>query len=351
MTGAERLLAACRSRPVDATPVWFMRQSGGSLPAYRALRERHSVMAIARTPALAAEVALEAQRALGTDGAVLFADIMLPVSAMGLALDLTPAGPIIERPIRSAADIDRLRDVDIAADLGFVLESVRQVRAGVDDAAAVIGLAGGPFTVAAYCVEGGPSRDQLTARRFAIAEPAAWSRLMDRITDVTCAYVTAQVGAGAQVIQLFDSWAGVLAPTDYEAWAAPWSRRILRAVRATGTPTIHFVAWGANLLETLALDADVVSIDAAQPFGAARDRLGLTAAQGNLDPARISADIATRRAALAGLLEANAGRLGHIVNTGHAVPADTPTTRLAELVAMVHEQTATAATQTKGAYR
>lgn len=340
MTGAERLLAACGSRPVDATPVWFMRQSGGSLAAYRALRDRHSVLEIAHTPALAAEVALEAQRAIGTDGAVLFADIMLPVEAMGVVLELTSAGPRIEQPIRTDMDVDRLRAVDVEADLGFVLEAVRRIRSELDGTAAVIGLAGGPFTVAAYCIEGGPSRDLLAARRLAVTEPGLWARLMDRITDATSAYVTAQVRAGAQVIQLFDSWAGVLAPADYDAWVAPWSRRVLRAIRDAGSPAIHFVAAGANLLERLVIDADVVSLDAAQPFDLGRARLGATAVQGNLDPARLAADSATVRAAVEGLLRANDGRPGHIVNTGHAVPADTPTARLAEIVQFVHERSA-----------
>ncbi len=340
MTGAERLLAACASRPVDASPVWFMRQSGGSLAAYRALRHRHSVLEIAHTPALAAEVALEAQRAIGTDGAVLFADIMLPVEAMGVVLELTSAGPCLERPIRSDTDVDRLRPVNVEADLGFVLEAVRRIRADLDGAAAVIGLAGGPFTVAAYCIEGGPSRDLLAARRLAVTQPALWARLMDLITGVNCAYVQAQVRAGAQVIQLFDSWAGVLAPEDYDAWVAPWSRRVLRSIRHAGVPAIHFVAAGANLLERLAIDADVVSLDAAQPFDLARARLGSTAVQGNLDPARLSGDRATVRDAVERLLRANDGRPGHIVNTGHAVPADTPTARLAEIVDLVHDRTA-----------
>jgi uroporphyrinogen decarboxylase len=349
MTGAERLVAACRSQPVDATPVWFMRQSGGSLRAYQRLRANHSVLDIVHRPALAAEVALEAQRALGTDGAVLFADIMLPVSAMGIELELTSSGPRIERPIRTADDIDALRLVDVGADLGFVLEAVGLVRGGVGEAAAVIGLAGGPFTVAAYCIEGGPSRDQLTARRFAVAQPEGWAGLMDRITEVTCSYVQAQVEAGAQVVQLFDSWAGILAPRDYEAWAAPWSRRILRAIRSSGVPAIHFVAQGATLLERLAVDADVVSIDAAQPFGTARERLGAVAVQGNLDPARIGASHEVASGAVDELLIANAGRPGHVVNTGHAVPADTPTSRLADLVAMVHDRTAMALPAQTGA--
>ncbi len=340
MSGAARLIGACRSEPVDATPVWFMRQSGGSLAAYRSLRERHSVMDIAHDPSLGAEVALEAQRAIGTDGAVLFADIMLPVQAMGIELELTATGPRIDRPIRSAAAIEALRAVDVATDLGFVLDAVRRVRAGVGDAAAVIGIAGGPFTLAAYCIEGGPSRDLLTTRRFAVTEPVAWAALMDRLTRVTCEYVTAQVAAGAQVVQLFDSWAGVLAPVDYDAWVAPWSRRVLQAIRTSAAPAIHFVANGANLLERLALDADVVSVDTAQPFDVARARLGPTAVQGNLDPARLGARWAIVSDAIERLLDANDGRPGHIANTGHAVPADTPTERLADIVQRVHARSA-----------
>lgn len=340
MTGAERLLAACRSEPVDATPVWFMRQSGGSLARYKALRERHEVMAIARDPALAAEVAIEAQAAIGSDGAILFADIMLPAQAMGVTLELTPAGPRIERPIRSADDVAALRTPDVAADLGFVPEAARRVRAGVGERAAVIGIAGGPFTVAAYLVEGGPSRDLLTARRFALAQPAAWRTLLERITDTTCRYVMAQVEAGAQVVQVFDSWAGVLSPDDHEAWAGPWARRVLRAVRDAGAPAIHFVAVGGVLLERLAVDADVVGVDAALPLATARARLGAIAVQGNLDPARVGGAWSIAADAVDALIAANAGRLGHIANTGHAVPPDTATARLADIVDRIHERSA-----------
>ncbi len=252
MTGAERLLAACRAAPVDATPAWFMRQAGGSLPAYLALRERHSVIEIARDPALCAEVTVGAAEVLGTDGAILFADVMLPVEAMGVSLTLTAEGPIIEHPIRTAADVARLRTVDVEADLGFVLDAIGRCRAGLGDRAAVIGLAGGPFTIAAYCIEGGPSRDQLTARRLALGAPEVWTALLDRITTVTVDYVRAQVAAGAQVVQLFDSWAGSLSAADYERLVAPWSRRILAAIRDAGAPAIHFAAVGANLLEALA---------------------------------------------------------------------------------------------------
>ncbi len=340
MTGAERLLAACRGEPVDATPTWFMRQSGGSLPAYLAMRERHSVMDIARTPALCAEITVGAAEVLGTDGAVLFADVMLPVEAMGVALSLTAEGPVVEHPLRSAADVAGLREVDVATDLGFVLEAIRLARQALGERAGLIGLAGGPFTIAAYLIEGGPSRDQLLARRLMHGAPKVWAALLDRITATTVDYVAAQVAAGAQVIQLFDSWAGSLAPADYERCVAPWSRRILEGVRSAGAPVIHFAAAGANLLQHLAAGADVVGVDSAQPLDAARRRLGATAVQGNLDPARLAAGWPVVADGVAAVLTANDGRPGHIFNTGHAVPRDTEPARLRDIVSLVHDRTA-----------
>lgn len=343
MTGAERLLAACRGEPVDTTPVWFMRQAGGSLPGYLALREQHSVLEIAKSPALCAEVTVLAAETLGTDGAIMFADVMLPVEAMGVALSLAPSGPVIERPIRTAADVARLRAIDPATDLGPLLEAIGLVRRGMGGRAAVIGLAGGPFTIAAYMVEGGPSRDRLAAKRLMFGDPGLWADLLDRITDASVSYVEAQVRAGAQVIQLFDSWAGSLGPEDYDRSVAPWTARILAAVRAAGVPVIHFAAAGSALLERLARGADVVGVDCGQSLAAARDRLPGTAVQGNLDPARLAAgwDVVTEGAAT--VLAAHAGRPGHIFNTGHAVPRDTAPEVLRDLVAFVHERGAAGA--------
>ncbi len=351
MTGVERLLAACRGEPVDATPVWFMRQAGGSLPRYLALREHHGVLEIARTPALCAEVTAGAATVLETDGAILFADVMLPVEAMGVELSLTAQGPLVERPIRTMADVEGLRQVDVEADLGFVAEAIRLATAELGDRAGVIGLAGGPYTIAAYLIEGGPSRDQLTARRLAMGQPAVWGALLDRITAVTVDYVTAQVRAGAQVIQVFDSWAGNLSAADYERLVGPWARRILRAVRSAGAPVIHFAAAGANLLESLAIDADVVGVDATQSLARARGRLAATPVQGNLDPARLAADWPTVAAAVRTVLEGNGGRPGHIFNTGHAVPRDTAPARLRDIVRLVHERTAVSAAQPQGRSR
>jgi uroporphyrinogen decarboxylase len=343
VTGAERLIAACRGEPVDTTPVWFMRQAGGSLPGYLALRERYSVLEIAKSPELCAEVTVLAADTLGTDGAVMFADVMLPVEAMGVALSLAPTGPVIEHPIRTEDDVAGLRQIDPATDLGFLLEAIGRVRRAVGERAAVIGLAGGPFTIAAYLIEGGPSRDQLAAKRLMFGAPALWAALLDRITDATVAYVEAQVRAGAQVIQLFDSWAGSLGPDDYDRSVAPWTARILTAVRAAGVPVIHFAASGSALLERLAAGADVVGVDSGQSLATARERLPGTAVQGNLDPARLAAgwDAVTQGADA--VLAANAGRPGHIFNTGHAVPRDTSPELLRDLVAFVHDRGAATA--------
>ncbi len=341
MTGAERLLAACRGKPVDATPVWFMRQAGGSLPAYLALRERHSVIEIARDPGHASEVSAAAASALGTDGAIIFADIMLLAEALGVSLELTANGPIVERPIRTLADVERLRPVDPVADLGFVLDAIRLTRVAVGTSAAVIGLAGGPFTMAAYLVEGGPSRDQRVAKAMAFGAPETWAALLDRITAATIGYVTAQVHAGAQVIQLFDSWAGSLGPLDYDRSVRPWTARILRAIGDAAVPSIHFAAAGSALLERLADGADVVSVDSGGGLATARARLGAaTVLQGNLDPARLLSGWSAARSGVDEVLGAAGGAPGHIFNTGHAVARETDPGILRSVVELVHDRTA-----------
>lgn len=339
MTGEERLLAAARRQPVDATPVWFMRQAGGSLPGYLALRERHSVEEIARTPELCAAVSLMPVDELGVDGAVMFADIMLPAAAMGMRLELTAAGPVVEAPIRSAADVTRLRPIDPGRDLAFTLDAIRTVRGALAGRAAVIGIAGGPFTLACYLVEGGPSRDQALARAFMLREPRAFADLMDRLADGLAAFVRAQVEAGAQLVQVFDSWAGTLGPADYARFAGPWAARVLAA--AGDAPTVHFAAAGAGILEQLAeAGGDVIGIDGRQSLAHAWGRLGPgRAVQGNLDPARLAAGWpAIEEGARAVLAEA-AGRPGHVFNLGHAAPRETAPALLRDLAAFVHATT------------
>ncbi|HEV8402560.1 MAG TPA: uroporphyrinogen decarboxylase [Candidatus Limnocylindrales bacterium] len=341
MTGAERFLAGCRGAAVDATPVWFMRQAGGSLPAYLALRKRHSVIEIARDARLCSEVSAGAADALGTDAAIMFADIMLLAEAMGVALELRSDGPHLEHPIRSLADVERLRVVDPAGDLGFILEAIRATRLAVGSSAAVIGLAGGPFTMAAYLIEGGPSRDHAVAKTMLFAAPEVWHALVDRITHATVAYVRAQVAAGAEAIQLFDSWAGSLGPADYDRAVRPWTARVLDAIRDAGVPSIHYAASGAALLERLADGADVVGVDAGQSLAVARARLGPDrAVQGNLDPARLLAGPRAIESGVTAVLEAADGAPGHIFNTGGPIARETSPDALRSIVAMVHDRSA-----------
>ena len=338
MTGAERLLAACRGERVDATPIWFMRQAGGQLPRYLELRRTHSVVDIARTPALCAEVTVRAVDALGVDGAVLFADIMLLVEAMGVPVELTSAGPVIQRPLRTLADVEALRPVDPETDLGFVLAAIGLVRTGLAGRAAVIGIAGGPFPLAAYLIEGAPSRDQLAARALMHRDPATWQALLDRLADATAAYVAAQGRAGADVVQLFDTWAASLTAAEYAANVAPWTRRILAAA---SSPTIHHVARSEPLLDELgALPSTVVGIDSRQSLRRARARLGSgRAVQGNLDAALVLAGSAHARRGAADVLAAGGG-VGHVFNLGEAAPRDADPAVLRDLASFVHDRSA-----------
>lgn len=337
MIGQDRLLAAARRQAVDATPIWFMRQAGGSLPRYLTLRERYSVEEIARTPDLCAEVSVMPVEAYGVDGAVMFADIMLPVAAMGMDLELTSAGPIIASPIRSAADVARLRQLDPETDLGPMLEAIRNVRRELAGRAALIGIAGGPFTLACYLIEGGPSRDQARAKAFMYREPAAWATLMDRLTDALCEYVVAQIRAGAQLIQVFDSWVGTLGAADYVRFAQPYTARVLAA--GTEVPTIHFGVGTAAILEQLAAaGGDVIGIDSRQSLRQAWARVGPDRGiQGNLEPARLLAGWPVVEEGTRAVLAEVDGRPGHIFNLGHAAPRETDPGLLRELVAFVHE--------------
>ncbi len=342
MNGAERLLAACRRQPVDATPVWFMRQAGGSLPGYRRLRERHSVLDIAKRPALCAEVTCAAVETLGVDGAVLFADIMLPVEAMGVDVALTAEGPIIADPIRTARDVTRLRAVDPRADLGFVLEAIALTRQALGGRAAVIGLAGGPFTLAAYLIEGGPSRDQLRARALMHAAPEAWDALLRHIADVTIGYLAAQVEAGAQVVQVFDTWAGSLSAADYVRFVRPHATRILAAI--ADVPVVHFAAGTSGMLEAFAgAGGTVLGVDERQSIAHAWARVGPRwAVQGNLDPARVLAGWGPAADGARAILAEVGGRPGHVFNLGHAAPREADPAMLRDLVQLVRDESATA---------
>jgi uroporphyrinogen decarboxylase len=337
------LVRAARRERVERTPVWFMRQAGRSLPEYREIRRRHGLFDVCRQPELCAEVTLQPVRRHRVDAAVMFADIMLPVLGMGIDVDLVEdVGPVVARPIESLADVERLRVPEPEESVPFILEAVRLVRAELPAESALVGFCGGPFTVAGYLVEGKPSRDFVKVKTMMYREPATWHALMEKLAAAFALYVDAKVRAGADVIQLFDSWAGALAPGDYEEFVAPYSAHILAAVDA---PTIHFGTGTATLLGAMAeAGGDVIGLDWRVPLARGWAEVGSDrGVQGNLDPALLLGPWSRVEAGARAILEAAAGRPGHIFNLGHGVLPATDPGDLGRLVELVHRQTATVA--------
>jgi uroporphyrinogen decarboxylase len=334
----DRFLRACRRQPTDVTPVWFMRQAGRYMPEYRALRQKHTLLEICRTPELALEVTLQPLK-LGMDAAILFADILLPLEPMGAPFEFAKGeGPVIHEPVRDRAAIERLRVFDPEEGLGHVLQAIRLIRKELDGKTPLIGFAGAPFTIASYLVEGGKSSDYRLTKQMMWSEPAAWSLLMGKIAEVVRRYLRAQVEAGAQVVQLFDSWIGALSPLDYTEHVAPHVRHILQDLEQTGVPVIHFGTNTATLLE-LQRDAGgtVLGLDWRIPLGEGWRRVGFDrAVQGNLDPLLLCAppDVAAKRAR-AVIAEA-AGRPGHIFNLGHGIIPETPVDHVKAMIDLVH---------------
>ncbi|HVM36526.1 MAG TPA: uroporphyrinogen decarboxylase [Actinomycetota bacterium] len=333
-----RFLAACRRRPTDVTPVWFMRQAGRSLPEYRRLRERHTILDMCRTPELAVEVTLQPVRRHGVDAAILFSDIVVPLEAMGVDLEIAPGfGPVIAEPIRDVAGVDRLHPLDVEERLSFVIETVRALVDELD--VPLIGFGGGPFTLATYLIEGGPSKAHARTKALMYSDPATWHKLMDRLSEAVLAYLRAQVGAGAHAVQLFDSWAGHLAPDDYRTFVLPSVERILRGLDDLGIPRIVFGVTTGELLRTMAeTGADMVGVDWRVPLDAARERMGSgVAVQGNLDPAVCLAPWEVVRERAADVLR-RGGKIGHVFNLGHGVLPETDPDTLTRLVEFVHTQ-------------
>jgi uroporphyrinogen decarboxylase len=330
------LVRAARREAVERTPVWFMRQAGRSLPEYRALRERHGFFEIASEPELCAEVTLQPVRRHDVDAAVMFADIMTPVLGMGLEVDLVEGvGPVVGTPIRSAADVARLR-VPGAEEFAPVLEAVKLVRAELRPDKAVIAFCGGPFTVAGYLVEGRPSRELPRTKALMLSDPRAWDDLMARLAGVFASYLAAQVEAGADVVQLFDSWVGTLAAPLYRARVARWSDQILAAV---DVPTIHFGTGAAHLLGDLAAaGGTVIGLDWRVPLDEAWALVPDRAVQGNLDPAVLTAPWEAIEQETLDVLRRAGGRSGHIFNLGHGVLPETDPTMLTRLVQLVRER-------------
>ena len=335
-------LRAARRQPTPVTPVWLMRQAGRYLPEYRALRSRYAFLELCRTPEAAAEVTLQPVDRLGVDAAILFADILLILEPLGRGLEFGKGeGPVIHRPVRSEADVKALPAIDVDAAVPFVFETVRLVTRALAGRVPLIGFAGAPFTVASYLVEGGPSRDYLHTKRLMYASPGAWTRLMEILASATARYLNGQIAAGADAVQVFDSWIGVLSPDDYRTFVLPHMRALIAAV-TPGTPVIHFGTGTAALLGLMReAGGDVIGLDWRVDLDAAWDLVGHNVGvQGNLDPAVLLAPPAVIRERVKAILERAAGRPGHIFNLGHGVHRETPVDHVRAMVDLVHELSA-----------
>lgn len=330
---------ACRCQPTEYTPVWLMRQAGRYMPEYRALRARLGFLELCKNSEAAAEVTLLPVERLGVDAAIIFADILLPVEPMGVGLEFARGeGPVIHRPVRSAADLGRLADVDPRVATPFVFDAIRKVCGALGGRVPLIGFAGAPFTLASYLIEGGPSRHYLRTKGLMHGDAATWHALMERLVKLTVDYLNGQIAAGVQAVQLFDSWVGVLSPDDYREFVLPHTRTTIKGLTA-GVPVIHFGTGTAGLLPLMRVaGGEVIGVDWRVDLGDAWQRVGYDVAiQGNLDPALLLAKPAEIKRQVAAILERAGGRPGHIFNLGHGVLPETPVDHVVAMVEMVHE--------------
>ena len=330
---------ACWGLPVDRTPVWFMRQAGRYMPEYRALRARYSMLELCKSPELAAEVTLQPLKRFAFDAGIIFADLLLPFEPMGAPFEFAKGeGPVVAQPIRTAGDVKRLRPVEPRESLGYVLDAIRIVRRELNGRVPLIGFAGAPFTLASYLIEGGGSRHFVDTKRFMYEQPEAWHLLMEKLSIVSAAFLRAQVDAGAEAVQLFDSWVGALSPADYRRYVLPHSRRVFRALRDVAVPRIHFGTGNAALLELMReAGGDVIGFDWRVDIDVARRRLGNISVQGNLDPCVLFAPPDQLRDTIADILGRAGNRPGHIFNLGHGILPGTPEANVDLAVNFVHE--------------
>lgn len=338
-----RFMKAVRREPVDATPIWLMRQAGRYMADYRALRQKHSFLEMVKTPELAVEVTMQPIKAFDLDAAIIFADILPLLEGMGMHLTFEEGeGPLLHNPIRSAADVDRLRTPPAGETLAFTLDAIRLARKELESRALpLIGFSGAPFTLAAYAIEGGGSSSYQKAKTFMMSQPQAWHKLMEKLSAVVGDYLLAQARAGAGVLQLFDSWVGALSPADYSEYVLPHSRHAIETARSAGVPIIHFGTDTGGMLELIrTAGGDIIGVDWRIDLDAAWKRLGDgVGVQGNLDPMALFApwDELERRARR--VLDQAEGRPGHIFNLGHGIHQGTPVDNVKRLVDFVHEYT------------
>ena len=335
----DRFLRACRRESVDATPVWFMRQAGRYMSEYRELRRRYSLLQICAEPELAAAVTLQPVDVIEVDAAILFSDLLLPFTPMGLDFDFVKGeGPSIYHPVRHASDVDRLRTFEPREALAHVLATIRLLRGELAGRVPLIGFGGAPFTMAAYAIEGGPSTSYATTKAFMYGQPAAWHRLCDRFATMMADYLRAQIDAGVQAVQVFDSWAGQLSPADYREFALPHTKKIFAGLAGTGVPALHFgVGTGTLLADMREAGGDVIGVDWRRPLDEAWAAIGHDRGiQGNLDPTLLLGPSDRLLSAADDVLRRAAGRPGHIFNLGHGVLPQTDIAQVQALARHVH---------------
>jgi len=335
----ERFLKACRREPVDCTPVWFMRQAGRYMAEYRALRAKHSILELCKTPELAAQVTLQPIDRFPLDAAIIFADILLPLEPMGLRLEFAAGeGPVIHNPVRNQADVERLNIID-GGELDYVTEAIRQARRALNGKVPLIGFAGAPFTLASYAIEGGSSRNYLLTKQLMYGEPKAWHQLMDKFARVITGYLRRQIKAGAQAIQLFDSWVGCLSVGDYVEYVMPHVQLIFEGLKREGVPMIHFgTGTSAMLRQMREAGGDVIGVDWRIHLDEAWATVGHdVAVQGNLDPLTLFAPLHEIERRVEDILRRAGGRPGHIFNLGHGILPTTPIEHVAATIDMVHK--------------
>lgn len=336
---SSRFLDACRRRPTDVRPVWFMRQAGRYLKPYREIRAKHSILEICKRPDLASQVTLQPVEILDVDAAIIFADLLLPVEPMGLKLEFRAGeGPHIDNPVRDSNDVDSL-SISNTDELGYVGESIQLVTRALAGKVPVIGFTGAPFTLASYMIEGGPSRSFLHTKRLMYSDETLWRRLMGKIVDVLGPFAIMQVASGARAIQVFDSWVGALSPDDYVRYVAPYSRALIERIRSTGVPVIHFGTGASGFFRELhAAGGDVMGVDWRVNIDQAwMDISYRSAVQGNLDPVALFAPLPELKAKIHELLKRTGTRPGHIFNLGHGILPETPVENVKAAVQIVRD--------------
>jgi uroporphyrinogen decarboxylase len=334
-----RFVRACLRRPVDCTPVWFLRQAGRYMQEYRDVRKHHTLVEICKQPDLAAEVTITAAEKLGVDAAIIFADLLLPLEPMGLPFEFQAGeGPVVHHPVRTAQDVAALR-TDRADELDYVARAIQKVATHFGDRLGVIGFCGAPYTLASYMIEGGGSRNYIYTKQLMYGDSSAWRRLLDKLVVVLTEYCRQQIEAGADVIQIFDSWAGSLSVADYRDYALEASTRLVRAVQGMGVPVIYFGVETTGLLPAMSsTGADVIGLDWRQPIDESWRAVGRTrAVQGNLDPITLFAPLDVLEKHVNEILRSAGGRPGHIFNLGHGIVPGTPVENVQAVVKMVHQ--------------